>query len=337
MIENPAEWWTCGAKEKKLVALVPAERKPEGQPKEPLRSPFDLIRHVDERGREYWLASELAVLLECGPLRFLNDGIRPAKELCEAAGLEVCEHISHVIIDGSEDIRLSLRGAHLVVLSGDNRSPGIAKAKRYFSDQTRRAELGLSLDGRRPVSPPSLVRSWSERLSGSLTDHRREVLERFGSGPWTTVIATTAEILTMEDALVSCGIPLRPGDLPDGSIGQRWSSYRQKQGLPHPLGRAPLHLPDRDIVAYPWVYLPDQRKHFEKWFNEVYVPEHLPHYFAGKKEWNEYQLPAAQAAGDVCLRLTGKPATLSRPLLSVEKKSPLVPQRSGPQTGEVLP
>src|SRR5260370_16530014 len=59
-------------------------------------SPFDAIRRVDEQGREYWSARDLAKLLgysECG--KFKNV-IRKAEKACEESREAVADHFDHV-------------------------------------------------------------------------------------------------------------------------------------------------------------------------------------------------------------------------------------------------
>jgi DNA-damage-inducible protein D len=111
---------------------------------------FDGMRHADEEGNEFWLARELAPLLEYAQWRNFMQVIDKAKTACQQAGNPVADHfadISKMVDIGSgaqrkvEDVRLSRYACYLVVQNGDPSKPVIANGQTYFALQTRRQEL----------------------------------------------------------------------------------------------------------------------------------------------------------------------------------------------------
>lgn len=114
-------------------------------------SPFDVIRHVDEQGNEYWSARELSRLLGYTTnYRNFQKAIKKAEEACENSGEAASDHIAHVrnmisIGKGGqrlvEDVHLSRYGAYLIVQNADPEKPIVALGQTYFAVQTRRQEL----------------------------------------------------------------------------------------------------------------------------------------------------------------------------------------------------
>ena len=111
---------------------------------------FDGIRHLDEAGNEYWLARELAPLLEYVQWRNFMQVVDKARMACEQAGNPADDHfadVSKMVGIGSgarrpvDDVRLSRYACYLIVQHGDPSKPVIAKGQTYFALQTRRQEL----------------------------------------------------------------------------------------------------------------------------------------------------------------------------------------------------
>lgn len=111
---------------------------------------FEDIRHLDEEGNEYWLARELAPVLEYVQWRNFVGVISRSKISCEKAGYQVSDHfadISKMINIGKnaerkvEDIVLSRYACYLIVQNGDPSKAIIAQGQAYFAIQTRRQEL----------------------------------------------------------------------------------------------------------------------------------------------------------------------------------------------------
>lgn len=111
---------------------------------------FDGIRHIDDVGNEYWLARELAPLLDYPQWRNFLPVLDKAREACRASGQQVSDHFANLrkmvgIGSGAqrevEDMRLSRYACYLIVQNGDPSKPVIANGQTYFALQTRRQEL----------------------------------------------------------------------------------------------------------------------------------------------------------------------------------------------------
>lgn len=111
---------------------------------------FEGIRHVDDEGNEFWLARQLATVLDYSQYRHFQPVVERAKEACRNSGQAVEDHIEDVLtmVDiGSgakrqvEDFRLSRYACYLIVQNGDPSKPVIANGQTYFAMQTRRQEL----------------------------------------------------------------------------------------------------------------------------------------------------------------------------------------------------
>lgn len=126
---------------------------------------FESIKRSDGEAAEYWLARELAPVLDYQDYRNFQAVVDKAKTACAQSGYEVADHFGDVTTmiglgKGARrevaDIRLSRYACYLVVQNGDPSKPVIANGQTYFAVQTRRQELrddpsfaGLSEDERR--------------------------------------------------------------------------------------------------------------------------------------------------------------------------------------------
>ena len=126
---------------------------------------FENIKHVDADGNEFWLARQLARVLEYSQYRHFLPVIERAREACGNSGQPVADHMEDVLTmveigSGArrevEDVRLSRYACYLVVQNGDPSKPVIANGQTYFALQTRRQELAdsnqfaqLNEDGKR--------------------------------------------------------------------------------------------------------------------------------------------------------------------------------------------
>lgn len=111
---------------------------------------FESIRQFDAKGNEFWVARQLAKVLEYSEYRHFQPVIERAKEACRNSGHPVEDHFEDVLdmVDiGSgakrqiAGIRLSRYACYLVVQNGDPSKPVIANGQTYFALQTRRQEL----------------------------------------------------------------------------------------------------------------------------------------------------------------------------------------------------
>lgn len=111
---------------------------------------FEGIKQTDGEGNEFWLARELAPLLDYPQWRNFLPVLDKAREACRNSGQKVEDHFADVrkmvgIGSGAlrevEDLRLSRYACYLVVQNGDSSKPVIANGQTYFALQTRRQEL----------------------------------------------------------------------------------------------------------------------------------------------------------------------------------------------------
>lgn len=114
------------------------------------RATFEGIRQNDDGGAEFWLARELAPLLDYPQWRNFVPVLEKAREACHNSGQPVGDHFADVrkmveIGSGAlrevEDVRLSRYACYLIVQNGDPSKPVIANGQTYFALQTRRQEL----------------------------------------------------------------------------------------------------------------------------------------------------------------------------------------------------
>lgn len=89
---------------------------------------FEKIRHFDNKGDEYWLARELAPLLEYQQWRNFELVIKKASLACEKSGKAIEDHfadISKMVDLGSgakrkiRDFELSRYACYLILQNGD--------------------------------------------------------------------------------------------------------------------------------------------------------------------------------------------------------------------------
>jgi DNA-damage-inducible protein D len=111
---------------------------------------FEGIRRLDPNGHEYWLARQLARVLEYSEYRHFLPVIERAQTACRQSQHSIGDHFEDVLemVDiGSgaqrqvEDVRLSRYACYLIVQNGDPSKPVIANGQTYFALQTRRQEL----------------------------------------------------------------------------------------------------------------------------------------------------------------------------------------------------
>jgi len=111
---------------------------------------FENIKHIDESGYEYWLARELAEVLQYVKWENFKKVIDRAMLACKNSGFEVDDHFPEVrkmVEIGSKtkrkviDYELTRYACYLIVQNGDPRKEIIALGQTYFAIQTRRAEV----------------------------------------------------------------------------------------------------------------------------------------------------------------------------------------------------
>ena len=111
---------------------------------------FERIKQQDGGNAEFWLARDLAPLLDYPHWQMFSRLIDRAKMACERSGHPVADHFNETIkmVDlGSgaqravSDYRLPRYACYLIVQNGDPSKPVIANGQTYFAVQTRRQEL----------------------------------------------------------------------------------------------------------------------------------------------------------------------------------------------------
>lgn len=111
---------------------------------------FEGMRQSDADGNEFWLARQLAKVLDYSEYRHFLPVVERAKEACIQSGQSAADHFEDVLemVDiGSgakrqlPNIRLSRYACYLIVQNGDPSKPVIANGQTYFAIQTRRQEL----------------------------------------------------------------------------------------------------------------------------------------------------------------------------------------------------
>ncbi len=111
---------------------------------------FESIRQLDLNDNEFWLARELAPLLDYQAWRNFTQVIDKAIQACVKSGNPVEDNFVDVnkmvdIGSGAQrelaDVRLSRYACYLIVQNGDPSKPVVANGQTYFAMQTRRQEL----------------------------------------------------------------------------------------------------------------------------------------------------------------------------------------------------
>jgi len=111
---------------------------------------FEDIKHIDNKGNEYWEARELQQVLEYTQWRRFENAIDKAKIACENSKINVNDHFADVgkmVQIGSKtkrelvDYKLSRYACYLIVQNADSRKSCIAVGQTYFAIQTRKQEL----------------------------------------------------------------------------------------------------------------------------------------------------------------------------------------------------
>ena len=107
---------------------------------------FEDIRHIDEEGNEYWLARELAPLLDYAKWENFETVLHKAITSCISSNIDEGNNfleIRKMVTIGSganrhiKDYKLSRYACYLAVQNGDSSKPVIANGQTYFAVQTR--------------------------------------------------------------------------------------------------------------------------------------------------------------------------------------------------------
>ena len=111
---------------------------------------FEDIKHIDDKGIEYWYARELMTVLEYKEWRKFDKVIKKAMKACEGSNYYIYDHFvfkDKMVSIGSntsrkiQDYKLSRYACYLIVQNCNPRIKIIALAQTYFAIQTRKQEL----------------------------------------------------------------------------------------------------------------------------------------------------------------------------------------------------
>lgn len=144
---------------------------------------FDVIKHIDENGMEFWYARELAEVLDYNKWENFAKVIKRAMIACDNSRHNIDDHFPEVrkmVNIGSKtkrkvvDYKLTRYACYLIVQNGDPRKEVIALGQTYFAVQTYRQEINdkfeeLDEDRRRLVIRGD-IKQWNQLLVDSAHD-----------------------------------------------------------------------------------------------------------------------------------------------------------------------
>lgn len=111
---------------------------------------FESIKHINEYGQEYWLARELARVLQYADWRNFENAVFKAMDACKNSGVPIAEQFGDVttftkMSNGAtrkiSDYALSRYACYLIVMNSDPTKEIIAVGQTYFAVKTRQQEL----------------------------------------------------------------------------------------------------------------------------------------------------------------------------------------------------
>lgn len=138
---------------------------------------FEIIKHFDNNGAEYWSSRDLAKALEYANYQKFLNVIKKAEIACENSGEDIHNHFAHtgeMVIVGSgatrtvETIYLSRYACYLIVQNSDPNKVVVAKGQTYFAIQTHRQEKADNL-----VEDNKLISYYSDGCKNSSGKYSR--------------------------------------------------------------------------------------------------------------------------------------------------------------------
>ncbi|PAF51297.1 BRO family protein [Helicobacter sp. 13S00477-4] len=85
-----------------------------------------------QNGSKYWLASELAKMLEYENYKTFSKNIGKAISVCASLSIDVSDHF-RPLTNSSGDYKLDRFACFLIVMNSDIKKPNVAKAQVYFA------------------------------------------------------------------------------------------------------------------------------------------------------------------------------------------------------------
>lgn len=113
---------------------------------------FEMIKHTEEDGLEWWNSRELAKVLTYSDYRNFLEVMRKAWTACQNAGQNPNDHFvvfTEMVLIGSgterqiDSVKMSRYACYLTVQNANPSKKIVAQAQTYFAYQTRRAEKFL--------------------------------------------------------------------------------------------------------------------------------------------------------------------------------------------------
>lgn len=110
---------------------------------------FEDIKHIDNRGNEYWEARELQQILGYKEWRYFSAVIEKAQVACSQSNNNINSHfgVNTKIVDAGAtskpiiDYKLSRYACYLIVQNANPKFKAVALGQSYFAVQTRKMEL----------------------------------------------------------------------------------------------------------------------------------------------------------------------------------------------------
>ena len=111
---------------------------------------FEDIKHIDDKGNEYWEARELMQLLEYSKWENFHKSIKKALIACETSNNTISDHFPDVrktitMPKGATktviDYKLSRYACYLIVQNANPKKKAVALGQTYFAIQTRKQEI----------------------------------------------------------------------------------------------------------------------------------------------------------------------------------------------------
>jgi|SRR6266567_1570417 len=248
-----------------------------------LESPFEKIKHIGDKGNEYWIAREVMPHLEYRKWERFADAIERAMISCKMASNVPSDHfteVGNVIIAGKgarliqKDYHLTRYACYLIAMNGDPRKDTIAKAQAYFAAQTRYAEV---VQKQEIQYTPFFNNLWRDRAilfmkNTKLPDEYWCIFIEIGHVCWQ---------LELHD------IRLKEGSVPDISVGRLWCAH--VRGLDYDMSlirHYPHHYPDHRGIVIANIYPNEWHGEFLTWFKKNYLKEPFKKYLRTHMEEN---------------------------------------------------